>query len=263
MSAVKAQRCLRILLVEDNIVNQRVARALLERGDHSIRIAESGLAALAAHSEERFDLILMDVQMPEMGGFEATAAIRERERETGEHIPIIAMTARAMPGDRDECLAAGMDAYLAKPVRPGELNAMIDQVMTGATADRATERPRQQSAAGAPAVDEKAFRALLGNDDELISEIIALFLVEGPRLLAEVRAAVAAGEPNGLQRASHALKGSVGNMAASRTVEAAHVLEIMGRDRRLDDAPRALVVLEQELDHVMRALTGLIPAIPR
>ena len=259
----KAQRGLHILLVEDNIVNQRVARALLERRDHTIEVADTGVAALAAHSEDRFDLILMDVQMPEMGGFEATAAIRERERETGEHVPIIAMTARAMIGDREQCLAAGMDAYIAKPVRPVELNAVIDQIMATGTASRVTQRPAQHTAGAAPAVDEEAFRALLGNDDQLIEEIIALFIEEGPRLLTQVRAAVAAGEPSGLQHASHALKGSVGNMAAARAVEAARVLEIMGRDQRLDDAPQALAVLERELDDVMRALRGLSLATPR
>jgi two-component system, sensor histidine kinase and response regulator len=117
----------RILLTEDNIVNQRVALRILEKAGHVVAVAENGKVALGMLAERTFDLILMDVQMPEMGGFEATALIREKEEFTGRHIPIVAMTAHAMAGDRERCLDAGMDDYLAKPVAAASLLDMVAQ----------------------------------------------------------------------------------------------------------------------------------------
>jgi CheY-like chemotaxis protein len=117
----------RILLTEDNVVNQRVALRILEKAGHVVAIAENGKSALRMLGEQTFDLILMDVQMPEMGGFEATALIRQKEESTGRHIPIIAMTAHAMAGDRERCLGAGMDDYLAKPVAAASLLEMVAQ----------------------------------------------------------------------------------------------------------------------------------------
>ena len=124
-------KSLSVLLAEDNPVNQAVASRLLQKKGHHVVVAGNGLEALAALKDGLFDLVLMDVQMPQMGGFEATAAIRESERATGRHQPIIAMTAYAMKGDRERCLAAGMDAYVPKPVKAEELfraiNAVLDQ----------------------------------------------------------------------------------------------------------------------------------------
>jgi CheY-like chemotaxis protein len=116
---------LRILLAEDNAVNQLLATRLLERRGHSVTVAGNGKEALVALEKGSFDLVLMDVQMPEMDGFEATAAIREREKHIGNHLPVIAMTAHAMKGDRERCLAAGMDDYITKPIRPEELAEML------------------------------------------------------------------------------------------------------------------------------------------
>jgi two-component system sensor histidine kinase/response regulator len=117
---------LRVLLAEDNVVNQRLAVRLLEKWGHTVTVASTGKEALTALAQESCDLVLMDVQMPEMDGLEATAAIRAQECETGTHVPIIAMTARAMQGDAEQCLAAGMDAYIAKPIRPDDLYTAID-----------------------------------------------------------------------------------------------------------------------------------------
>jgi two-component system CheB/CheR fusion protein len=124
---------LKILLVEDNRVNQMVARRLLERWGHSVVVAATGVQAVAAHAQEIFDIILMDVQMPEMNGFEATAAIRAVERGSGDHTPIIAMTAHAMKGDRERCLEGGMDDYVSKPIDPAVLFDVIEQVLTSRT----------------------------------------------------------------------------------------------------------------------------------
>jgi CheY-like chemotaxis protein len=118
---------LRILLTEDNIVNQRVALRILEKAGHQVTVAENGRVALKLLDEKPFDLILMDVQMPEMDGFKATALIRALEKHTGRHIPIIAMTAHAMAGDRERCLAAGMDSYISKPVTASALLELVTQ----------------------------------------------------------------------------------------------------------------------------------------
>ena len=119
---------MRVLLAEDNVVNQKIAARLLEKRGYQVTLAEDGLEAVEASANEQFDVILMDVQMPEMDGYEATAAIRAREDGTGKHVRIIAMTAHALKGDEQQCLAAGMDSYLAKPVRPSELYETIERV---------------------------------------------------------------------------------------------------------------------------------------
>jgi len=121
----------RILVAEDNVINQKLVVRLLEKHGYRVMVANDGKEALAALTRESFDLVLMDVQMPEIGGFEATAAIRQRERETGGYVPIIALTAHAMRGDYERCLAVGMDAYVAKPIRPQELFEAIERVLTG------------------------------------------------------------------------------------------------------------------------------------
>jgi CheY-like chemotaxis protein len=121
-------RGLHILLAEDNLVNQRLAMRLLEKHGHRVGLAINGRQVLAAIMEQPFDLVLMDVQMPEVDGFEATAAIREQEKKTGSHLPILAMTAHSMKGDREDCLAAGMDGYISKPIKYDDLFTAIEQV---------------------------------------------------------------------------------------------------------------------------------------
>jgi len=124
----------RILVAEDNVINQKLVVRLLEKHGYRVVVANDGKEALAALARESFDLVLMDVQMPEIGGFEATTAIRQRERETDAYVPIIALTAHAMRGDYERCLAVGMDAYVAKPIHPQELFEAIERVLTGAHA---------------------------------------------------------------------------------------------------------------------------------
>jgi CheY-like chemotaxis protein len=119
-------RHLKILLTEDNLVNQKLGSRVLEKRGHTVKIANNGLEALAILEEEYFDLVLMDIQMPEMDGFEATEAIRKKEKETGNHIPIIAMTAHAMKGDKEKCIEKGMDGYVSKPIKAEELFEVIE-----------------------------------------------------------------------------------------------------------------------------------------
>ena len=124
-------QCLCVLLAEDNVVNQKLTVRLLERWGHTVTVASTGQEVLTALARQAYDLVLMDVQMPEMDGLEATAAIRAQERGTGTHVPIIAMTANAMQDDAEQCLAAGMDAYISKPIRLGDLYKVIDKLLQG------------------------------------------------------------------------------------------------------------------------------------
>ena len=133
----EASSCpLRILLAEDNLVNQALARKLLQKRGHTVAVANSGREAMDLLDQQLFDLVLMDVQMPEMDGFEATAALRAKEKRTGRHLPVIAMTAHAMKGDEERCLKAGMDGYVAKPVAPTALYAAIEAAYAGRVATR-------------------------------------------------------------------------------------------------------------------------------
>ena len=126
-TVLKKVKKLRVLLAEDNAINQKIACRFLEKEGHHVTLACDGRQALAAIERENFDVVLMDVQMPEMDGFEATAAIRAQERDTGKRLPILAMTAHAMAGDRERCLAAGMDGYIAKPIRARELIELLEK----------------------------------------------------------------------------------------------------------------------------------------
>ena len=199
----------RILLVEDNVVNQRVASGLLTRRGHHVTVAQDGREALARLERETFDLVLMDLQMPVMGGLDATVAIRLRERATGQHIRIVAMTAHAMNSDRERCLAAGMDGYLSKPIDPPMLFAVVEQDGDGGGV--------QAAVAGPVTFDEDALRHRLSGDDELMTDVIRVFLEDLPVRLAAIKDAVTSRNADALRAAAHALKGrgrqSVGRRA--------------------------------------------------
>jgi CheY-like chemotaxis protein/HPt (histidine-containing phosphotransfer) domain-containing protein len=240
------ERRLHILVAEDNVVNQRLAASLLARRGHKVTIAADGRQALAAIGRERFDVVLMDVQMPEMGGFEATAAIRALERENGSHVPIIAMTAHAMKGDREHCLAAGMDEYLTKPLDPRQLCALVEQVAPeGAAAvqiKRATE--------GLP----PQVLARVGGDRQLLAEISRLFVEDAPRHLKGIRRALDAHDGESLRRAAHGLKGSAANFDADGLVTAARALEEIGRTSQFDDQEMAWRAVQRETDRLISIL---------
>jgi CheY-like chemotaxis protein len=240
-------RSLRVLLAEDNLVNQRLAVRLLEKAGHTATVADNGKQALAALERERFDLVLMDVEMPEMGGLEATAAVRAREKITGRHVPIIAMTAHAMTGDRDRCLAAGMDGYVAKPVQAQELCRMIDElVLPGAAAEKA---------AGA-SLDREAALESVGGDEGLLREIIGLFSTQSAQWMADIRDAVERGDAVQLRRVAHKFKGAVGHFGAGPVYGAAQRLETMGLHGDLTGAAAAREELEEQLHRLLQSLTA-------
>jgi signal transduction histidine kinase/DNA-binding response OmpR family regulator len=211
-------RAVRVLLVEDNVVNQRVAAGLLARRGHQVTLAQNGREAVERLTHETFDLVLMDLQMPVMGGLDATTAIRARERISGRHVRIVAMTAHAMDSDRERCLAAGMDDYLSKPIDPTTLFAMVEQ------------EERRDTAAPA-AVDkgatfnEEALRQRLYGDAELMTEVIRAFLEDLPLQLAAIDRAAEQGDLRALGVAAHALKGAAGTLSADGLSSAAAGLE--------------------------------------
>jgi two-component system sensor kinase len=246
-----ASRTLRILLAEDGLVNQQVACRLLELRGHSVTVTGNGRQALAALENGNFDLVLMDVQMPEMDGFETTAAIRLREQLTGGHIPIIAMTAHAMKGDRERCLSAGMDGYLPKPIHSMTLYEAVEGVAAPGTAvdgNPATDRRTEG------VLDWNAALARVGGRSELLQQMVVLFQKECVKFLAEIRQAIDQKDTGTLRRVAHALKGSADFFSAHAAVAAALRLEFLGRDGILADADQAYTELEQEIVKLTTAL---------
>jgi two-component system, sensor histidine kinase and response regulator len=253
---------LRVLVAEDNAVNQQVAVGMLERAGHTTVVAGNGREALALLEHEAFDLVLMDVQMPELDGLETAAAIRAREQTTGAHIPIVAVTAHALKGDAERCLTAGMDDYLAKPLHPRELRAAIERVTKSparpAKAEEAAPRPP-----GAGPIDPALLLERVGGDRRALASLVRTFTSDAPRKLAEIHRAVSAGDARALQAAAHALKGAVSNFAAAAAAEAAFRLQRMGETGETGGAAAVVAELEREMAKVRAALEALVGAAKR
>jgi signal transduction histidine kinase/DNA-binding response OmpR family regulator len=234
----------RVLLAEDNEVNQQVATKILEKAGHTVAIAGNGKEALALLDNEAFDVVLMDVQMPVMGGFEATARIREREKAGGTRVPIIAMTAHAMKGDREQCLKAGMDDYVSKPIRTQELFAAIGRRL----GSRAKASPDDRGKARPDgAFDREEALARFDGDQEILMSAVVGFLAESPKWLQEIRAAVKARDSGRIGKGAHSLRGAAMNVSAPHVARAAMVLEDMGQGDSVDRADEAMAVLEKEM----------------
>jgi CheY-like chemotaxis protein len=250
--AQPSTRPLKILLAEDNIVNQRVAIGVLEKAGHTVTLAENGRIAVDLFEKTPFDLILMDMQMPEMGGAEAITAIRAIEAGTGGNIPIVSLTAHALKGDRERCLATGADGYVAKPISPAALFAEIERVTTRGPA----------VAAAVPSVDvAETLLARVGGSHEMLHEIIGLFLEDAPKLVESIREALVAGDAVAVYRAAHTLKGSVGNFDALLAVALAQRLEARAREGDLDAAKGVFTSLEAEMQSLQLTLIGTREAL--
>ncbi len=249
-----SHRRLRVLVAEDNPVNQELVLHLLERRGHSAIVAENGKQAIAALEKHKFDLVVMDVQMPEMGGIEATEEIRRKEKSNGGHVPIFAMTAHAMPGDRERCLAAGMDGYIPKPIDPKSFAQIIESgVSPSATAPGHNEKPLDQAKADG-AVDAQKLVERFGGNRKLMRSLIEAFRHDCPKMMTKIRGALSARDARALAEAAHALKGSVGNFGASSAFETAREIEKSGREGKLDGAWELYATLEDDL-------AGLLPAL--
>ena len=238
---------LHILVAEDNAVNRTLVTTLLKKRGHSVKAVENGreaIAAIQAAGARRFDLVVMDVQMPEMGGFEATEAIRADERTTGQHLPIVALTAHAMQGDRARCLEAGMDGYLTKPIDVDELIATVEG-FGGQPSESVVEQPTPDSAA--VIFDERTALACAAGDRRLLKRIIALFRSDRSTALRRIGRAVAEEDGEALRMAAHALKGSIATVGGARGREAAAELEQMGRENQFYQAEPAYRRLSKEI----------------
>ena len=248
------------MLAEDNEVNRQVALNLLEKQGYRVDTVSNGLEALEALKRTKYAAVLMDCQMPEMDGFEATQAIRESERVSGQHIPIIALTANAMQGDRERCLAAGMDGYVSKPIRGKELFDTIDKLTPfGARGD--AKRPEDEKAGGHSegTLNQDTALARLGGDLSLLRKLARLFLNEAPGLMSEIREAVSRKDNRTVEQASHKLKGSAGYFCAESVQKVALTLETSGRNGDLSDAEAAC----RELEEAMQALNSRLETISK
>jgi PAS domain S-box-containing protein len=240
---------LRVLLAEDNPINQKLVVCLLEKEGHTVVVAGNGREALATLERQTFDLVLMDVQMPEMDGFEAAAAIRRAERETGRHLPILAMTAYAMKGDRERCLQSGMDGYVPKPVQPRELFEAICRLVPPQAEE--SDEPRKE------VLDRDKALETVGGDAQLLQELVRVYCSECPRWLAEIRDAISQQDIARLRRAAHTLRGSLDTFGAGSASAAAMRLEAMSRTGDLTESEAAYVLLAKDLERLQPALLSL------
>jgi CheY-like chemotaxis protein len=256
---------LQILVAEDNPTNQKLVRLLLQQEGHEVTVVPNGHAAVASSAARKYDVILMDVQMPEMDGFEATAAIRQRERDTGAHVPIVAMTAHAMTGDRERCLAEGMDAYLSKPLRPEDLLATIDGLLLDPATSREPRSDRSsqrvETTAKGPSIDGAALLADFGGNSALMADVIRVFLSDAPAQVETLRAAVAANDAGAIAAAAHALRGSVGLFSKGAAYEAARTLEHAARAGELADVRARLTRILDDLPRVTEDLEALLSTL--
>jgi len=257
-------RALKILLAEDNLVNQKLASLLLEKKGHTVHVVGDGKLAVEAYSGESFDVILMDVQMPIMDGFAATAEIRKYQQQTGRSTPIVAMTAHAMKGDRERCLEAGMDDYVTKPINAATLFEVIENVMTSFASPREeseSAEPESADESGSEKlnlVDYEKAVANVGGDHDLLCTLIGVFMEDSQRLLADLQGAIESLDGPKLQRSAHSLKGSFGYFAAQSGMDAAMRMEDHGRLEDFDGATTDLQILLEQFDLIRPELEAIL-----
>jgi two-component system, sensor histidine kinase and response regulator len=251
---------MKVLVAEDNAVNLTLARRLLEKHGHTVVTAENGREALERIGRESFDLVLMDVQMPEMGGLEVTSAIRQKETVEGGHLPIIALTAHAMKGDREMCLSAGVDDYLTKPIRTDDFFAALERIRRGVPTQQAS-KPEPEQRSSSVAFDLNAALERVDGDRALLQEIARLFEEECPKLMAEIHVALEKGDASALEHQAHTLKGSSANLGAHGTSHAAAELEQSARAGDLARSREILENLEREIALLHQALATLFSEV--
>jgi CheY-like chemotaxis protein len=242
------RRKIRILVAEDNPVNQIVAVKCLEKFGYRADAVANGLEAIRALETTTYDLVLMDVQMPEMDGFEATKKIRDPSSAVRNHaIPIVAMTANAMKGDRERCLEVGMDDYVSKPVKSAELAEKIEKRLSSSVPVAPKPAPRP-SPADRKVFDKSVLIEILEGDEDLCAQILGLFLEETSGQLKSLKEALDREDPLSLERQAHSLKGASANVGACRFRDSAARLEEIGRGKRLEGARGLIEELEEEFE---------------
>jgi PAS domain S-box-containing protein len=257
---VTAHSSMKVLIVEDGHINQLVGARMLEKRGHTVTLASNGRESIELLKKEPFDAVLMDVHMPGLNGYEATAKIRQSEQGTGRHVPIIAMTANAMKGDRELCLAAGMDDYIAKPLRSAELFHVVEQFSPRTPAQDAdqtsgdAESPANRTPAAEPPFDLAEFRESTG-DEKLMRKLVSIFAEDSQKYLRKAEKALAAGKAKPLYEAAHSLKGMIGVYAAKKALklanelcEYAHAEDLKGAQVMLDQLKKECALLGEALN---------------
>jgi two-component system sensor histidine kinase/response regulator len=248
-----APRQQQVLLAEDNPVNRQLVAGLLKRRGHVVTIAHNGREALTAIELQEFDVVLMDVQMPEMGGLEAARLIREREGARGSRrLPIIALTARAMKGDREMCVAAGMDEYIMKPIDRRELLRVVESPRLAIDTISATSEQAAEETAASFRLGNLVER--FGGDAALASEVATLFVAESPAMLQRLKESLRNRSAEEVSKAAHALKGAVSNFSRVGPIETAARIEDLARGGSLEEVPALLDVLELQMTQLVAAL---------
>ena len=256
-------RKLNTLLAEDSTVNQRLAIALLEKWGHNVTVAGTGKAAVETWKQGGFDVILMDIQMPEMDGHDATRAIRDFEAGTGQHIPIIAMTAHALKGDEEKCLAVGMDSYISKPIRAPLLYDKLADICDLPPADGSSPAepsppPSDEEAFESPSDDEvvdwDAALEVVGGDRELLGEILEAVVEECPQQFALLEKSIAEQDSGTARRAAHTILGNMRAISANEAMDKAGVVEGLAKDGEFDALPEPVEALRQAKNSVYEAI---------
>ena len=256
MLDVPPKRLLRILVAEDNPMNQEVARSILLKRGHTVIMANNGKEAVELFKEQRFDVILMDIQMPEMDGFEATSVIREMERTIGGHISIIAVTANAMKEDEERCLAAGMDSYVSKPLRMLDLISKVERYSF--SGKNAVDAKKEEKSIEQIIHTKQQLIESIDGDEELLKTVAKLCIENLPGLLQQVNESVKSSNFKQLEYAAHTVKGSANQFGASRAANVAYQLEQKGRNKDFTGAETLSALLEKEIDLMIRELQKLI-----
>ena len=253
------QTSLRLLLAEDNFVNQKLAVTMLQKRGHKVTVANDGVEALALLERESFDLVFMDVHMPNMGGFEATAEIRRREKAHGlARIPIVALTALAMTGDREKCLEAGMDAYLTKPISARDLFSVLTQLLPGPGMVTAPATARTAGQPERPALDLDQLRENMDDDEEMLQDIVGAFLRDHGNQLRELKQGLSSGDEKSALRGAHTLKGLLLTLAAQPAADVALDVERAIREHDLKRAAAGLPRLDGQLARLLPELEKLV-----
>jgi CheY-like chemotaxis protein/HPt (histidine-containing phosphotransfer) domain-containing protein len=251
----RPRRPLRILVAEDNLVNRTLVTTLLKKRGHRVTAVENGRAAVESidTSPRRFDVALLDIQMPEMSGLEATAAIRDREGRSRRRLPIVALTAHAMQGDRERCLDAGMDGYLSKPIDVDELLETVERFGGARNGPPRSAKTRASKTPATVVFDEQAALAYTGSDRRLLAEVIALFQSDSPSYMRRLDTALRRRDGEALRMAAHGLKGALATVGSARGRELCADLELKGRTRRFAEAGATVVRLRDHLKVLDRA----------
>ena len=273
----KALVPLRVLIADDHEANRVLAGKILEKRGHTSTYAENGRQAIDHLQRSSFDLILMDVQMPELDGLQATAVIRTAEEAKGTHIPIVALTAHAMKGDREKCLAAGMDAYLSKPLRARELIALVEKLCELVTAGRigtaasrsdaepwfgspedSSPDPKNREDRSVQPIDFGGALDRMDGDTDLLIEQMRFFLADAPQLLTSIAGAIESHDGAQLQSSAHRLKGLVSSYDETKTAEACLQLEFAGRDNAFGGAADTLALATSRVQKLLGAVRDFV-----